>query len=325
VPWQYLPDGRIYRTHAQEYIEGVNQGPSFGDKWLLEQGYQRHIMQAAFTDKLIGQLIQRLKDVGIYDKALVVVTADNGESFLHPNHDRHIADPVTFTDIASTPLFIKRPFQKSGGYDNRHVRTFDIVPTIADVAGVPVPWRIEGRSIFKNRIGGTVYVHREQMKKGNVFSISLAGYERDRMKALRRKVALFGSDGKGPGLYGIGPNRQLIGRSISDLPVTGSSKLHGQITPEISGLLGKVDTKSSFLPANITGRITRGDADRGIPLALALNGKIAAVGWTAKLKGDRHVYFTFFAPPSAFRDGRNDAQVYAVSGSGSSLKLARIT
>jgi hypothetical protein len=253
------------------------------------------------------------------------VTADNGESFLHPNHDRHIADPVTFTDIASTPLFIKRPFQKNGGYDDRHVRTFDIVPTIADVAGVPVPWRIEGRSIFKNRIVGKVYVHREQMKKGNTFSISLAGYERDRMKALRRKVALFGSDGKGPGLYGIGPDRQLIGRSVSDLPVTDSSKLHGQITPEISGLLGKVRTKSSFLPANITGRIMRGDADRGIPLALALNGKIAAVGWTAKLKGDRHVYFTFFAPPSAFRDGRNDAQVYAVSGSGSSLKLARIT
>ncbi|MFL5893949.1 MAG: sulfatase-like hydrolase/transferase [Thermoleophilaceae bacterium] len=324
VPWQYLPDGRVYRRHAQEYIPGVNSEPSFGDTWLLEQGYQRHLMQAAFSDRLVGRLIERLKQVGLYDKALIVITADNGESFLHRNHDRHIADPVTFTDIASTPLFIKRPREQNGGYDDRHVRTFDIVPTIADLTGVKVPWRIEGRSIFGGKIGSRVYVHREQMKKGEVFSISLAGYERARRKALTRKVALFGSDGRGPGLFGIGPNAGLIGRSVTDLQPRRATAFRGQLTPEVRKLLGNVDTGSTFLPANVTGRITGKGAGRGIPLALALNGKIAAVGWSAMLRGDRHVYFSFFAPPSAFRDGPNAAQVFVVSGSPAAPQLAQI-
>jgi hypothetical protein len=324
VPWQYLPDGRIYRSHSNEYIDGINHDESFGDRWLLEQGYQRHLFQVAFVDKMVGRLLQRLKEVGIYDKALIVVTADNGESFLHKDHDRHIADAATFTDIASTPLLIKRPFQKLGGYSDEHVRTFDVVPSIADVVGVDMPWQVTGRSIFSSHVPEKVSVHREQGRKGSVFSTTLADYDRKRREALRRKVALFGSDGKGPGLFGIGPNRRLIGKPVSELSVRPTGPLEGRLTPEIEDLLAKVDTKSSFLPSNVTGEIGGAGARRGIPLALSLDDRVAAVGWSAMLKGDRHVYFSFFAPPDAFRDGRNEAHVFAVSGSGAAVTLEQI-
>jgi hypothetical protein len=315
VPWQYLPDGRMYRKHAQEYIPGINQVPSFQDKWLLEQGYQRHVMQAAFSDRMVGQLVARLKQVGIYDKALIVITADNGESFLHPNHDRHIADKVTFTDIASTPLLIKLPNQTKGGYDDRHVRSFDVVPTMAAAAGVSMPWKTIGKSILHSGAPGRVAVYREQGKKGSVFKTSLGDYERQRQVALERKTVLFSH-----GLYGIGPHPELIGKAVGD--ATRSGSLHGEITPEVRGLLGKVDTKSSFLPANVTGRISGSGARRGIPLALALNGKVVAVGWSATLTGDKRVYFSFFAPPEAFRDGANRAEVFTISESGGFEKVA---
>jgi hypothetical protein len=317
VPWQYLPDGRMYRKHAQEYIAGVTQLPSFGDKWLLEQGYQRHLMQVAFTDRMVGQLIARLKQTGIYDKALIVITADNGESFLHPHHDRHIADAVTFTDIASTPLFIKLPGQKKGGYDDRHVRTFDVVPTIADAAGLTMPWKVIGRSILKTRVPDAVAVYREQGKKGEVFRTSLADYEKKSREAIARKTALFRA-----GLYGLGPNPDLIGKTVASLAPKSLGSLRGRVNAEIAGLLAKVDTKSSFLPANVTGRISGSGARPGIPLALALNGKVVAVGWSAMLKGDKHVYFTFLAPPTAFVDGSNRAEVFAVGGSGSLQRIS---
>ena len=304
VPWQYLPDGRMYRKHSQEYIPGINQGPGFGDKWLLQQGYQRHVMQAAMVDGMIGQLIQRLKQVGIYDKALIVITADNGESFLHANHDRHIADPVTYTDIASTPLFIKLPGQHKGGYDNRHVRTFDIVPTMADAAGVEMPWKIDGVSILKKKAPDEVAVYREQGKKGSVFKTSLADYVRQRKVALERKTTLFAH-----GLYGIGPRPELIGQPADSL----GSPADVSVTSEIRKLLGDVDTKSSFLPSNITGELKGAGVKAGIPLALALNGKVAAVGWSAQLKGDKRVYFSFFAPPDAFKDGKNSVAIYRTS------------
>jgi sulfatase-like protein len=305
VPWQYLPDGRMYRKHAQEYIPGINQAPSFGDKWLLQQGYQRHLMQVAFADRMVGQLIARLKQVGIYNKAVIVITADNGESFLHPGHDRHVADDVTFTDIASTPLFIKLPGQKKGGYDDQHVRTFDVVPTIADAAGVAMPWKVIGRSILKTRVPATVSVYREQGKKGKVFNISLADYERRRKAALDRKTELFSH-----GLYGIGPHPELIGQAPGAL----GAPARVEVTPEIQELLGNLDTKSSFLPTNITGRLTGAGARAGTPLALVLNGRVAAVGWSAQLKGDKRVYFSFFAPPDAFQDGRNSVQIHKLPG-----------
>jgi hypothetical protein len=306
VPWQYLPDGQAYRKHAREYIPGINQLPSFGDKWLLQQGYQRHLMQVGLVDRMIGRLVARLKEVGIYDKSLIVITADNGESFLHANHDRHTADATTFTDIASAPLLIKLPNQHSGGYDDRHVRTFDVVPTVAAAAGLRMPWKVEGHSILKRGDPSPVRVYREQGRSGPIFTTSLANYERARREALRRKSRLFSH-----GLYGIGPRPELIGKTVDSL----AGKLtpaRGALNGELRQALSAVDTSSSFIPANLAGTVN--GVGRGVPLALALNGKVAAVGWSAQLAGDKRVYFSFFAPPSAFRDGANAAQIYRIRG-----------
>jgi hypothetical protein len=262
-------------------------------------------MQVGLVDTMIGQLVARLKQVGVYDKALIVITADNGESFLHPNHDRHIADAVTFTDIASTPLLIKLPNSDKGGYDDRHVRTFDIVPTVADAAGLEMPWKVDGHSVLEHGDSSPVAVYREQGMKGRVFRTSLANYERARRAALRRKSQLFSH-----GLYGIGPRPDLIGKPVDSLAGT-LVPAQATLNSELSEALETVDTKSSFIPANLAGRIS--GLPRGIPLALALNGKVAAVGWTAQLKGDKAVYFSFFAPPEAFQDGRNSARVYRIA------------
>lgn len=311
VPWQYLPDGRWYRTHPLEYIPGLNGTPSFADKWLLVQGYQRHLMQVEFVDKMVGQLIDRLKAKGIYDKALVIVTADNGESFLHLNHNRHEADPVTFTDIASTPFIIKRPFQHKGGYSRRHMRIEDVLPTIASVLRLKLPWRVEGQSILAEgaHIPSDVTVF-PIMGKGKPLTIGLGAYEQRVQRAIARKVGTFGSDGKAPGLFGAGPYPKLIGRPVANVPTAPSRGLTA--TFNVPGLLAHVDTKSNFLPVNVTGRILGAAAKQGQPLAIAMNGTIVAVGKVAMLAGDPHHYFTFFVPPSSLHDGANTAQVLAV-------------
>ena len=305
VPWQYLPSGQMYRKHAQEYIPGINQGPSFGDKWLLQQGYQRHLMQAGLADSMVGQLITRLKRAGIYDKAAIFITADNGESFLHPGHDRHIADAATFTDIASTPLFIKLPGQRAGAYDDRHVRTFDVVPSVAAAAGVSMPWQVVGHSILKHGDPSPVQVYREQGGKGRIFTTSLANYDRARHQALMRKVRLFSH-----GLYGIGPDPDLIGKPVADL----GDRLEPAKTAlnsELKQAIGAVDPQGSFVPSNLAGRI---GVPRGTPLAVAINGTVAAVGWSARLKGDKRVYFSFFVPPSAYKKGANSVRIYRIQG-----------
>src|SRR3712207_8878074 len=41
-------------------------------------GKQRLLLQSTYTDRLIGQLLDRLRATGLWDRALLVVTADHG-------------------------------------------------------------------------------------------------------------------------------------------------------------------------------------------------------------------------------------------------------
>lgn len=308
VPWQYLPDGRLYR-HQDEWIKGMSDPPSFNDRWFLIQAYQRHILQFAYVDRLVGDLIARLKRLGIYDKALIVITADNGEAFLHKGHDRHIADAATFTDIASTPLFIKLPHQKRGGYDDRHFRTFDLVPTIADALGIDLHWKLIGKSLLDPaaRVPDRVNVRREQHRKGSTFEISFAGYVQKRREALRAKLAAF----NGGNVWRPGPHPELIGSAAAAAP---AARISGTLNRAAARLLQRVRPDSDYVPAMVTGTLRGTRA--GTPLALAVNRRVAAVGWSAKLEKDRHVYFSFMVDPARLRAGRNDVSLYEIARGG---------
>ena len=51
------------------------------------------------------------------------------------------------SDIASMPLFVKYPHERTGRIDDRMARTIDVVPTIARALGTRLPWRAEGRPL----------------------------------------------------------------------------------------------------------------------------------------------------------------------------------
>ena len=59
----------------------------------------------------------KLKAEGIWDKALVVLTADHGVSFIPGQHRRSVT-AANFSDIASVPLFVKLPHEKVGRIDD---------------------------------------------------------------------------------------------------------------------------------------------------------------------------------------------------------------
>jgi Sulfatase len=306
VPWEYLPDGRRYSTDPHGNVHGSTGEQSFGDRWLLEQAYQRHLLQARYTDRLLGALLDRLHEKGIYDRALVVLTADNGESFLKLGHNRHIADEATAADIASTPLLIKLPGQRSGRYSDLHVRTIDLVPTLADALNVRSPWPVSGRSFLRpDYVPDPHVVVFPQGEDPAPVRMSLADYEREAAASLAAKHRLFGR-----GIYAIGPDPGLVGRTA---PATApASPLRATIDQR--GQLTSVDTRASFVPSNITGRLTGEGARAGLPLAVALNGRIAATGRSAQLQGDPSVVISFMVPPRLLRDGRNDARVYLIDG-----------
>src|SRR5207253_535302 len=113
-------------------------------------------------------------------------------------------------DIALTPLVIKAPFQHHGAALGRHVRTADVLPTVARLAGIRPPWRMQGHSVYgrtARQIPSSTTIFQ---RSGRKFTFTLRALRRWAGAARRRKLALFGSGDAPPGLYGIGPYRGLV-------------------------------------------------------------------------------------------------------------------
>jgi Sulfatase len=308
VPFQYLPSGRRYLNEPHEPIPGLSGEPSWGNEFLLAQAYQRHILQMGFADRLLGTLLQRLKQKGLYDRALIVVTADNGEAFLH--HDgRHEATPENVHEIAATPLIIKAPWQRRGRVDDRSARTLDILPTIADLLDVRLPWPVDGRSIWSRPARSSPRVEFLQ-RSGNRLMVPFEEFKRRVQSSLARKLRLFASHDAQPDMYGIGPHPELVGHQITP---TG----RGPVTATIAqaSAFRSVDLRSGFVPALITGHISGPGTPGSRDIAVAINDRIVATAPTFELAENSVENFSVLVPETSFRSGTNRVQILWIRGS----------
>ena len=150
VPYQYLPSGAVYPPPVPEISVIPQEDARRSEAAPVETGRQRHLLQLAYVDSLIGDLVQELKAQGIYDDALVVLTADHGISFEPGGAIRGIEGqsltPELAADVAWVPLFVKEPGQTDGVVSDANVLTVDVVPTIADVLDIDIPYPVDGRS-----------------------------------------------------------------------------------------------------------------------------------------------------------------------------------
>ena len=147
VPWEYFPTGRRYLSSGMS-APGLNiKKEVWGENEdLVIQGYRRHLLQVGFIDTLLGNLLRQLRTLGLYDQALIVVTADHGASFWAKTSRRSDAGPHA-GDVRRVPLFIKAPYQRTGQRSDRPTKTIDILPTIADILGIELPWPVDGSSL----------------------------------------------------------------------------------------------------------------------------------------------------------------------------------
>jgi hypothetical protein len=253
----------------------------------------------------------------MYKRALIVVTADGGESFLHPAN-RNDVTMQNIEDIAATPLFVKAPGEERGRVVDRPVRMTDVLPTIADLLHARLPWKVEGRSVWRSSAGIPRSVTVLE-KDGDPLTISAADFRRRLRESVERKLALFGSSRGGlPRLFSFGPRPELLGKRTSQFQVTQDDVVKARI--DDPGAYDRVDLRSGSVPAQITGRID-GPAATRRDLAFVLNGTIVGVAPSFELAGSKEERFSIVVPDEYFRDGRNSVQVLWVKGSEASPSL----
>jgi hypothetical protein len=233
----------------------------------------------------------------------VVVTADQGVG-IEANQSRRSVDPAhptNLADLAFVPLFFKRPGQQTGAIVDRHVRTMDIVPTIADVLGIHIPWQVDGRSLFGPG-------HAEQVNFLTDRGLAQAdahALEQQRARTLDRKISLFGR-----GLLAFGPHPELLGRKFADLGF-GRADADARVDGEIAKLLGSFHPGSGLVPAQVMGSITGRGAAPDRPVALALNGRIVAT--TRTYREGSKIRFSAMAAESALRPGSNSVALFWIA------------
>lgn len=312
--WELLPS--CHQDITPDYSPGlVVPGNRWGrSEWLVAQAYQRHLLQLQCTDRLLGELLRRLRETGVYDDALVIVTADQGVNIATGESRRSVdpADPVNLAALAFVPLFVKRPGQQEGAVVDTHVRTLDIVPTIADALGIEVPWRIDGRSAFQSGHSTRVdFLTDRGLAQADVVELA-----RQRSETVRQKAALFRA-----GLLVFGPHPELQGRKVAALRVRPAAA-RARIDGEIADLLRSLPAGSEVVPAQVMGSIEGPGAEPNRPLAIAFNGRIEAVSLTYG-EGST-VRYSAMAPESALRTGRNDVELFWIERNRGVLMLEKL-
>jgi len=102
----------------------------------------------SYTDSHVGQLLADLKQRGVYNNALIVLTADHGEG-MDEHWDLWSHGESTYEAATHVPLIIKMPGQRrAGSVVDTPVSLVDLFPTVLDALGVPLPGPVDGTSLL---------------------------------------------------------------------------------------------------------------------------------------------------------------------------------
>ncbi|MDW5322694.1 sulfatase-like hydrolase/transferase [Plantactinospora sp. KLBMP9567] len=288
-PYNYLPSGIRYGSP-----DGM---PNDGDGWV-ELAYRRYLLQVEYTDRLLGETLRRLDETGLYDDALVVLTADHGVSFTPGVQGRGLGAVQRVPgEVLWVPLFVKRPGQRAGAVDDRNWEHVDLLPTVADLAGVEVPWRTDGASALRTTRAPADKHYYDQpgqprMVPAGVFADVVAGRA-------------------GPVLPAQ-PRPDLIGRSVAELPLGPEA---GSVTVRNRSDFDQIDQTGGRLPALVYGTVPD-SVPNGALLAVAVNGRIGAVAPVVPPDPGGQRFGALVTDESLFLPGRNTVDVFQVTDAG---------
>lgn len=103
--------------------------------------------QLRFVDDRVGEVLDRLRAEGRYEGSLIVLTSDHGDAFLEHGSLGHSTAP--YEELVRVPLLVKLPGGDRGGrVVDEPVRLIDVMPTVLDVVGRPIPRAVDGCSLL---------------------------------------------------------------------------------------------------------------------------------------------------------------------------------
>ena len=310
LPWEYLPSGHTYRV-TRNRVHGLQRELRTTESWPVRHHQKRYLLQVQFVDRLIGELIEKLEALDLFDRSLIALTADHGVAF-EPGKSRRFLDVNDPTgkqplDLAAVPLIIKAPFQSEAAINETSVSLVGLAPRLLELAGADpsaVPQRQNpGTLPLIGKYAANVELPNDR--------------EPWRRERLAEQAALLGETndpiaiGAAPGLHGL---------RISELRRRDSEV---GIRLEAPERWDNVDPERGRLPALVQGVLVGPESLLERAAAVALNGVIATTVRPHQARGGE-IRFTALLPKHLLRPGLNHIDLFLISEERDSPELEHV-
>ena len=134
--WVHLYDAHYPYTPPEPYATRYHGRPYDGE--------------IAFDDAQVGRLIALLKELGVYDSAILVVTGDHGEGL--GEHGEKTHGFFVYNSTLHVPLLVRVP-GVGARQVAKEVSLVDVMPTVLQALQLPIPSSVQGRSLLSDILG----------------------------------------------------------------------------------------------------------------------------------------------------------------------------
>lgn len=97
-----------------------------------------------YVDAQIGRFLDLLESLALRESTVLIVTSDHGEAFLE---HRQFLHAELYRPLLHVPLIVRLPGRRQGGVIHRLTTLTDIVPTVLELVGTPLPENFSGQPL----------------------------------------------------------------------------------------------------------------------------------------------------------------------------------
>lgn len=155
----------LFRQYSEGLTVGANrhEGAGLDAPGALTDEQLQDIIRYTYgmitlVDDSVGRILQGLADLGLAEDTVVCFAADHGE--LLGDHGLMCKGPFHYEGLLRVPMIWRWPGRFAARATDALAGLVDFAPTVLDLAGVPAPADVQGRSLGR-LLRGDTEKHRE--------------------------------------------------------------------------------------------------------------------------------------------------------------------
>jgi N-sulfoglucosamine sulfohydrolase len=125
--------------------ENVEIPPYYPDNQIIRNDIARFLTNVELMDNQVGEIIQRLKDDGLYDNTIIFFYSDHGDGL--PFVKRELYDRGL-----KVPMIVRySEVLRANTTDNQLISFVDLAPTVLSLCHIPIPKYMQGQAFLGNQ------------------------------------------------------------------------------------------------------------------------------------------------------------------------------